>query len=76
MTAITPLEFIHKKGIFGNHHDKNENDLLNILELKNYNKRWITKTKNARSKLSNQYSVKKEITSIKFLEKKIRKLFN
>ena len=34
MTAITPLEFIHKKGIFGNHHEKNETDLLQILELK------------------------------------------
>ena len=34
MTAITSLEFIHKKGIFGNHHEKNETDLLQILELK------------------------------------------
>ena len=54
---------------------KNFGDLI-IKFIKNYNKSWITKTKNARSKLSNQYSVKKEITSIKFLEKKIRKLFN
>ena len=35
MTAISPLEFIHKKGIFGNHHKKNEIDLLKITELKN-----------------------------------------
>ena len=35
MTAITPLEFIHKKGLFGNHHKKNESDLLKISELKN-----------------------------------------
>jgi len=35
MTAITPLEFIHKKGMFGNHHKKNEKDLLKISELKN-----------------------------------------
>jgi len=35
MTAITPLEFIHKKGIFGDHHKKNEKDLLKISELKN-----------------------------------------
>ena len=35
MTAITPLEFVHKKGIFGDHHKKNESDLLKILELKN-----------------------------------------
>jgi len=35
MTAISPLEFIHKKGIFGDHHKKNESDLLKIKELKN-----------------------------------------
>ena len=35
MTAITPLEFIHKKGIFGDHQKKNESDLLRISEVKN-----------------------------------------
>ena len=34
MTAVTPLEFIHKKGIFGNHHKKKEGDLLKISEVK------------------------------------------
>jgi len=34
VTAITPLEYIHKKGIFGDHHEKNENDLLKISEVK------------------------------------------
>ena len=34
MTAITPLESIHKKGLFGDHHKKNERDLLNIFEVK------------------------------------------
>ena len=34
MTAITPLESIHKKGIFGDHHKKNESDLLQISEAK------------------------------------------
>jgi len=35
MTAISPLEFIHKKGIFGDHHKKNEAELLKISEVKN-----------------------------------------
>ena len=35
MTAITPLEFVHKKGIFGNHQKKNESDLIKISEVKN-----------------------------------------
>ena len=34
MTAITPLESIHKKGLFGNHHKKKERDLLNISEVR------------------------------------------
>ena len=35
MTAITPLESIHKRGLFGDHHKKNEDDLLQISEVKN-----------------------------------------
>ncbi len=35
MTAVTPLEFIHKKGIFGDHYEKKEKDLLQISEVKN-----------------------------------------
>ena len=34
MTAISPLQSIHKKGTFGDHHKKNERDLLNISEVK------------------------------------------
>ena len=35
MTAISPLESIHKKGIFGDHQKQNEADLLKITEVKN-----------------------------------------
>ena len=35
MTAISPLQSIHKRGLFGDHHKKNKNDLLNISEVKN-----------------------------------------
>ena len=35
MTAVTPLESIHRKGIFGDHYKKNEKDLLQISEVKN-----------------------------------------
>ena len=34
MTAVSPLQSIHKKGPFGDHHKKNERDLLSILEVK------------------------------------------
>ena len=34
MTAISPLQSIHKKGIFGDHQKKKESDLLKISEVK------------------------------------------
>ena len=32
MTLLSPLENIHKKGIFGDYENKNENDLITIKE--------------------------------------------
>ena len=37
MTSISPLKFIHKKGVFGNHYKTNEKDLIKISEIKDLN---------------------------------------
>ena len=52
MTAVTPLEFIHKKGIFGDHHKKNEKDLLQISEVKNLAIIQIVQYKRSKIQLS------------------------
>ena len=53
MTAITPLESIHKKGLFGDHHKKNENDLLKILEVKDLTIVQIVQYKRSKVQLNN-----------------------
>ena len=53
MTAITPLESIHKKGLFGDHHKKNENDLLKISEEKNFMIIQIVQYKRSKIQLNN-----------------------
>ena len=35
MTSISALNHIHKTGLFGNHENKNEENLLKVLEIKN-----------------------------------------
>ena len=53
MTAITPLESIHKKGLFGDHHKKNENDLLQISEVKDLAIVQIVQYKRSKVQLNN-----------------------
>ena len=54
MTAISPLQSIHKKGLFGNHSKKNENELLNISEIKNLFIIQIVQYKNSKIKINNK----------------------
>ena len=53
MTAITPLEFVHKKGIFGDHHKKDESNLTKISEVKNLNIFQIVKYKKSKIDINN-----------------------
>jgi len=53
MTAISPLQSVHKKGIFGDHHKKNESDLLKISEVKNLSIVQIVRYKNSKTELGN-----------------------
>ena len=53
MTAISPLQSIHKKGLFGNHHKKDAHDLLNILEVKELTIIQVVQYKRSKVQLSN-----------------------
>ena len=52
MTAVSPLQSIHKKGLFGDHHKKNERDLLNISEVKDLTIVQIVQYKRSKVKLN------------------------
>ena len=51
MTAISPLQSVHKKGLFGDHHKKNENKILKIRELKNLSIIQMTHYKNSKTQI-------------------------
>ena len=53
MTAITPLESIHKKGIFGDHQKKDENELLQISEVKGLSIVQVVQYKKSQIQLNN-----------------------
>ena len=53
MTAVSPLQSIHKKGLFGDHHKKNERDLLNISEVKDLTIVQIVQYKRSKVQLNN-----------------------
>ena len=71
MTGISPLEKIHKKGLFGNHFDKRESDLLKITEIKNQYIIQVVKYKTSNTPLN---SIK--IHNVPFPEKNLTIAYN
>ncbi len=53
MTAITPLESIHKKGLFGDHQKKDENELPQISEEKGLSIVQVVQYKKSQIQLNN-----------------------
>ena len=53
MTAISPLQSIHKKGLFGDHHKQDERNLLNISEVKDLSIVQIVQYKMSKVQLNN-----------------------
>ena len=53
MTAISPLQSIHKKGPFGNHHKKDEHNLIKISEVKELTIVQVVQYKSSKVQLSN-----------------------
>ena len=66
MTGVLPLQSIHKKGLFGNHHKKEESNLLKISEVRGLSIIQVVKYKKSTVKLSEIL-----IDNLKFPEKNL-----
>ena len=53
MTSVSALNHVHKLGLFGNHENKNEENLLKVLEIKNLLIVQIVQYKNSTVSLEN-----------------------
>jgi len=53
MTALSPLEKVHKKGLFGNHYKKNEKEIIEISEVNNLSLIHLTQYRRSKNNLKN-----------------------
>ena len=53
MKSISSLNNVYKSGLFGDHNDKNENQIIKIKEIKNINLFQVVKYKNTEKNISN-----------------------
>ena len=53
MNSISSLKNVHKLGLFGDHNDKSENQIIKIKEIKNINLFQVAKYKNKEKNISN-----------------------
>ena len=65
MTQISPLNFVHKVGKFGDHEKKNENDLLKVSEVNGLLIFQIVQYKNSSVSIETYEAQRKEIYRLK-----------
>ncbi len=71
MTSVSALNHIHKTGLFGNHENKNEENLLNVSEIKNLLIVQIVQYKNSSVSFENI-----DIDSLKLKNEPLTVVFN